>query len=1343
MAEKLGKNCVLIPETETGEESILYKTLLTKYKDRSFVNYFYAIALQPKVVADMQSKGKILLHGEVMAEDFIKEYELDKVVSDHATKKTSAEIAVGAIDKSQNVIEYDNALSIIDKVIAFNKNNRAFVASIVRKGNSFVIKVYERNASNQLSSAITEKEKQLWDTMDGVFKHASINLAELHKEVPFLVSPLTSHQLPTNLKRIKDVSELRHLNASDIHLLLKLGEGSTQVNRLLTKSNKDLAGTAQYVYDALQYPHTVTKGTMDLIVATLDKYRQFEGVDLSALANQVFSEEMAFKSASEEYAINDTINDLRAKYAEINDELIDVSNGIKNLRDAAGVALLNLQRERNELERKHGVTEKSLELDKMEDALGEAIRTKNYYIGMLDYMGRAQEVSKEIDDTVANLSTATDVLTRSRDNSVALMRMEEQIDEYLDVLQALASTDSNSILVDDSLSAEEQNTLREKADELVKFFRNKKERLKDLRKTIVRDMANEILGAAGYSQEAINTIVENEANRSSMVDWLYSIGRQSNPLIGVMGSVIRDAEDKRDRVLNPIIKRIDGATKKLQEATGSLDTSFMYDSSNMFLNPYNWNLYYAVMRAEKKRLQDKGYSGAALAWELEQFAQTITEDVIVDSTTGRTEKMPKFKKYHESKDLLQYYKLHSGTYTAAGKKAPKRVPMSWIADHYDQLVSAGIIEEYNPADNLSKPQREYYDSIMQIKGELGSKLPAYAQSQYLPPQVTKDLQDNLSEGNVKEGLRNWARDTFSITDKDRELNRDYFELGEEKSSIVSGTLNGRVKKYIPLYYTRRLQEGERGNLLKNASSAMAHLAGVAVGYECMSEVEDICNVLGDYISGTVSIAETTQGEDKLDGVTTNRTTVIQKLRDKYSSTNTRAIVEGMIDQHIYGYTLSESEAKVAKGKLAKITKLALTYSSIFNLTTNLKGAVSNLLVGEYQMILDAVAGSATTVFNGQADFYTLKDYIWAHDLLFGKESTTLIDFVSNNTNSYNGLIAEIFDPTMDSFSEKSYKKYRSKLGNVIDKDWKFIGYGSGEHLIHYANMLAMLHHEKVLVNGEETSLYHAFEVTEDANGIKHMTIKPGTTTLEGRVVDDAYLNSIRGKIREVNQNMHGSMNAEDQGIIKQHLLGRAAMHLRTWMVEHYSRRFRGEHYSAAMKAQREGFYYTVGKCIKDMITYQRGAKAQWNTLNNHQKTNVMRACGELIAVMLGNLFTWTGVLDPKEYETWWSRFTVYQAKRLLMDIKASTPINAPEEGYQMLKNMFPLITTMHKMYYIIGGLMNGDVFTEVKSGKHKGENKYWVGVKRRVLPFWHQIEEMIDLESDDNIFTIFQLQYSA
>lgn len=1344
MAENLRKACVLIPLTSTGAESTLYKTLLNRLKERPLVNYFYALALQPDVISYMEGKGYSLVDGEVRAEDFFREFDIDNVISKHATQKGMAELNVGAVDASHNTIEYTDALEALNKVTAFNENNRLFVASVVKRGDKYIIKVYEKNATNQLQAGSQALEKSLWNTIDTVFQKHGMNLTALSKEVPYIINPIEAHKIPQVLQHISTTNALRHLTTSDIHLLLKLGENSVQVNRLMHKAGGDLTKTATYIYDALQRPSLVTPDTMTLIEATIEALRKFRGLDTTALYNQIQSESLNFMGNSEEYSIQDTLTDLRTKYSEINDELVDITNGIKSVREAAGAALLALQRERNAKERQKGITKESLEIDKIEDALGKAIRTKEYYVGLLDYIMRGEEVSKEIDNIIAHMPTSGDVFTRSRDIANDIIVIDNMLDEYMDVLQALSIKGSDGILTDSGMSEVEQEDLQERSSAILTSFNAKKRALMELKKKVMYDMANEILGKAGMPQGAIDTLVNEAASETSLQDILYSAGRQSNALIGVMGSIIRDAQDKRDRKLNPIIKEIDSATAKLKKTTGSINSSFMYDKSdgNRFLNPYNWELFYSAQAAARKSLE-KSYKGAALAEQMQLWINDNTEAVVVDNESGRTERMPMLSKFAKYKFANGFNKTHIDDYyrRATGKQQGK-ASNTWIAEHLSELSNAGIIQIYNPIDNLTAPQKEYYDRMMAIKGKLGTMLPYYAQNYYLAPQVTKGVQDSLAEGKVGEGIKNWLQDTFTINDKDHELNRDYFELGEEKSAVARGDMKGRAKKYIPIYYATPLRSADAGNLLLDASTGMAHLAGVAVGYDCISEVEALCNVLGDYITGAADTVKTVTGDNVVDGAHSDKSTVFQKLINKWGNADTRSIVEGIIDQHIYGYTIREKDAKFLQGKLAKGVKLALAYSSIYNLTTNVKGAVSNLLVGEFQMLMDAIAGSAVKRTGSAAEFYTLRDYMWAHDIMFKKGSPTLIDFLSNNVNSYNGLLAELFDPTMDNYSEKARKHYRNKGGNFIDKDWKFIGYGAGEHLIHYCNMLSILHNRQVLVNGEQKSLYDAFEIQENADGIKHLEIKRNTTTLDGQVVDADYVNKVRGLIREANQNMHGSMNSEDQGIIKQRLLGRCAMHLRTWMVEHYSRRYRTEHFSAATKDLREGYWYTLGRCIKEMCKYRRAVSAQWSTLNAHQKQNVMRSLTEISALLTGIFMSWGGVLDPDEYDDWLSRFTVYQAKRLLMDEKASTPFGLTSEGIQMARNLFPILTTVSKSLYLINGLENGDFLETMKSGKGKGQNKYWYNVKKRVLPFYHQIDQLLDLEDEDSMFTIFQMQYS-
>ena len=67
------------------------------------------------------------------------------------------------------------------------------------------------------------------------------------------------------------------------------------------------------------------------------------------------------------------------------------------------------------------------------------------------------------------------------------------------------------------------------------------------------------------------------------------------------------------------------------------------------------------------------------------------------------------------------------------------------------------------------------------------------------------------------------------------------------------------------------------------------------------------------------------------------------------------------------------------------------------------------------------------------------------------------------------------------------------------------------------------------------------------------------------------------------------------------------------------------------------------------------------------------------------------------------------------------------------------VNTMSSLLYVFYGLGNGDLLEEVKSGPHKGENKYWRNVKKYDLPFFKDWEQMQKMDTDDAIFKVFDI----
>jgi len=337
---------------------------------------------------------------------------------------------------------------------------------------------------------------------------------------------------------------------------------------------------------------------------------------------------------------------------------------------------------------------------------------------------------------------------------------------------------------------------------------------------------------------------------------------------------------------------------------------------------------------------------------------------------------------------------------------------------------------------------------------------------------------------------------------------------------------------------------------------------------------------------------------------------------------------------------------------------------------------------------------------------------------------------------------------------------------LVSHDCSMIGYASGEFLIHYVNMYAILHNQKVLLNGQKISLFDAFKLTPAQDGNSELKLKQGVTDLDGNVITDEWLKNIRKRIRYANQSTHGAMNAEDKGLIHQYWWGRGVMNFRQWMVEHYSRRFRQRHFDDSLGMDREGYWISywnkviateevkekwkdkqklsatkdaIGLFMKDWYQFIFRAQAQWPNLSEMERYNIKRVHTEMsmFAALLGLSFV-LGEPDRHKKE-WWRRWWIYQTKRLILDTEASFPnLRAIQSATTILQSPMAGIDTFNSLLYTYYGLFNGDLLKEIQSGPHKGKNKYWRNIKKNVLPFFKDWEQMQRLDQDNGIFKIFE-----
>lgn len=1276
----MGKvQCDMYPEVN-GEASKLYKDLLKKIKNRPLTNLIYAAYLQQGVAAQMNNQGfRVNKQGQHDANAVMQYFDVNSMKIE-ASKVGEVARRIGARDSSGDLVDFTDAKDALQKAAQSNSTTTGVVSYVVQHGDVFNILTEAKDSRTQIRSLEVEKKQAVWDVMEQAFSNVGIDI----NGFDFNRSLVNANNGRNFLSWIENLRVTRNdlYSLKEVRTILAMDENSSQVQRLKTMFGT-IDEVANKIYDAFHRGRqNYTQGQLTLMNSAMDHCKTIQGLDITGLRQQVDQVEGSLDANSSETEIQTTLEDLNKKYDLDVNEIHRKGVEIKQLSHAAADAAFTLQRQLKRLKAEQGITPEVRQLEASINRLTREIANKRYYSGVMGFLSDALNQVQTMESLFqqANQAPGTN-LERSIARAKALMEIKRIRDGYEHIVEALSRMDN--LIVDESISSTDKQAIEDQAKSVKEYFKKYKDKIDELKENTMIDIAVEYLGETTSNGMSIADIVTMADADSSIYDYLYSVGRVSNPLVATMGSIIRDAQGERTQKLNEVALRIRRANKKLFDSGSHSD--FIYEpDSNYIISDIDWVTYNEAKRQAYKKFTNQGKVGLALEEAMEQWKDANTEDRIVDYVSGRTEKVP------------------NGNYRKA-------------------------------FPTLTQAQQEYYNEMMQIKGELGTLLPQYAQKQYLPPQLRRSFVDAVvkSKGNprkIAKAILNKIKDLFIIREDDPMNVKNGIIEGEEYG-IRSGAMDNTPYRQIPIFYINRLKD--QGELLKDFSGALQALAGTAINYDCMNKIKDTVEFMGDFIKDQ-HIAATNNGVRQTDAIVTKGVRIFKDLVGFASNTNTSGIIDGFIDKHIYGVKLKDVN------KWTKFAQTLLAYTSLRSLAVNVKGAISNYLVGELQMLIEAGAG----------EFYNPLDYVWAHTKIFGDNTLSapgrIMDFMTNNVNSKAVLLAQRFDPLNEIFNETAHERYFSgPLRQMVAKDFSFIGYGMGEHMIHYVTMYAILHNQKVRIDGKDATLYDAFYKGNKVDGNSELLLKNNVTykDAEGNwvPVDDAFLDSIRDKIRYCNQNTHGSMNEEDKGLIHQRMAGRFVMNLRQWMVEHYSRRYRGKYWDASLKEWREGYYNTVGQLFtswgRALFHFESEYATRWSEMTDSQKANVRRAISE--QVVLGCLLGLSFALgEPEDHKKeFWTRMWIYQTKRAIMDVRGSTPYGVPMEMTKMINSPMAATNTINALMYPVVGLP--DIDKQIKSGRYRGWNKYGRNMLKYWAPFYNHIDQLQHMDEDESVFTVF------
>lgn len=1283
----MGVSCELYPKVADGSDSVLYKELLKKTNNRPLTNLIYASYLIEEVAAQMDAIGKRRnKQGQHNAEDVYRWFKVSEMTAE-AIDINSISVRIGAKNSSNEYIVYQNSEEALEKVVNFNNEseNKGVVAYVIKGDNGYIIIVEPKNANNQIKAAKSLENYEALQKTKELLNGAGYSLDDIsnNPELNSLIDLSNIKTLFASMSRVKNTAN-RYLSIQDIELLLTTHKNDPRIQRLFNKLGvSDIHSLAEKIYESYSTTEaTISRETAVLIGGFLDESKKFSSLDLPKAIEELNAFYTDFQNTNYEYSVQKVIDDLNSKY-HINKETLELSvSSINNITEVLGEVILRLSRQIKELERKKKDTEDVYNLSEQLRELNDAFESKQYYYGCLVYLSEAMasiDTLKSLREKYMALSGGADLESGPKQAEI-IMEMKSIIESNKVILQTLAYRED--ILIEAGMAREEIATIKSKAERILQFYTEKIEAsLNNDATSVMLRIATPIFGSEGINGVSVANIVQGVSKDASVFDWLYCASKLTDPLSTATGTIIRNAQDSRDIALNKVRVRIQRATYKLKKA-GYSDTSFMYGEDGYIISDIDWESYWKARGRYKHELLKAGVKGLELKDALEQWEYDNLEDRVVDSKSGRTEKVPNHK-----------YR--------------KEFPI------------------------LTEAQKEYYDALMQIKGEMGTLLPEVAQKQYVPPQIRKDFLDRAKGGfpNIWKAVKMAIKGLYTIFEDDSDFVKSGVIIDNEELGIATGDISGKVKKEIPIRYLNRIKD--QNDLLKDFSGAIQMFAGTAINYSAMSEIASTVEFMYDFIKSKKTSA--TDGDvDLAEAASTGNTTIIKRLIEE-RGLDTAGILREQIDSQVYGIKSAN------QGKWAQITKKFLTYSSIKALAVNVKGALSNLFVGELNALIEAGAG----------EYFTVLDYLWAKKHLFGDVTIgnygRAKDLLTNTTNSFDVLLANQFDAQPGRFDSNSRERYYSTLfRKVLGEMSTMPGYAIGEWGLAQTTMYAILHKEKALLNGKEVSLFEVFDSTKKEDGVSELVVKDGATDLDGNPItlEGKYLDSIRKRIRVANESMHGAMSEESRGIIHRHIAGKLIMHFRQWMVEFYRKRFGGVYFDGSTKQERVGYYREMYYIIKDMFKmgFIEGIRANNKENNPRAYYNARRFATEMFITFLALPLLSLALGDPEDHDDeWMYKMGIYLTRKSLLDMKAGNPIGMimGRTVQKMINTPIPSMSTLDDTLYPITGILNGDIFTEYEksgNGYKKGDNMYLTKLPRKCIPFYKQIEETIQFGEENEVF---------
>jgi hypothetical protein len=209
----------------------------------------------------------------------------------------------------------------------------------------------------------------------------------------------------------------------------------------------------------------------------------------------------------------------------------------------------------------------------------------------------------------------------------------------------------------------------------------------------------------------------------------------------------------------------------------------------------------------------------------------------------------------------------------------------------------------------------------------------------------------------------------------------------------------------------------------------------------------------------------------------------------------------------------------------------------------------------------------------------------------------------------------------------------------------------------------------------------------------------------------------------VNEQIHGRYSTRDAAILNQNVWARMAFQFKKWIPAAIESRFGERKFSDRLMVDTEGRWRTVKNLIVNLKdTADRYNKSELTELEIYNFKKTMMEATILLATIVGAMaLGWDD--DEKRKRSAWYKETMNQLDKVSGDLLfAANPKNVTA----MSKSPFAVTKLANSLLTVMWDIPNGAYLGDykVKSGAHKGENKFYKELGS-IVPIYNQLGQNI------------------